>query len=73
MGSGLGMEPVKNAEFDDLAGSWVADTECEEVLNSMRESIDGDLWIASLVIQNDLPLYSRDRHFDHLPQLPRVR
>ncbi len=31
-----------------------------------------DMWIASLVIQNDLLLYSRDHHFDHLPQLPRV-
>ena len=31
-----------------------------------------DLWIASLVIQHNLPLYSRDAHFDHLPQLPRV-
>ncbi len=32
----------------------------------------GDLWIASLVIQHNLYLYARDRHFDHLPQLPRV-
>jgi tRNA(fMet)-specific endonuclease VapC len=31
-----------------------------------------DIWIAALVIQHDLLLYSRDRHFDHLPQLPRI-
>jgi tRNA(fMet)-specific endonuclease VapC len=31
-----------------------------------------DLWIAALVMQHDLLLYSRDAHFDHLPQLPRV-
>ncbi len=31
-----------------------------------------DLWIASLVEQHNLMLYSRDRHFDHLPQLDRV-
>lgn len=31
-----------------------------------------DLWIASLVVQHNLPLYSRDAHFDNLPQLPRV-
>jgi predicted nucleic acid-binding protein len=31
-----------------------------------------DLWIASLVIQHDLTLLSRDRHFDHLPQIARV-
>jgi tRNA(fMet)-specific endonuclease VapC len=31
-----------------------------------------DLWIAALVLQHDLVLLSRDRHFDHLPQLRRV-
>ena len=30
-----------------------------------------DLWIAALVIQHDIPLYSRDSHFDLIPQLPR--
>lgn len=28
-----------------------------------------DLWIASLVVEHNLALYSRDRHFRHLPQL----
>ena len=31
-----------------------------------------DLWIAALVEQHGLLLYSRDTHFDALPQLPRV-
>lgn len=31
-----------------------------------------DLWIAALVMEHGLFLYSRDSHFDHLPQLPRV-
>jgi tRNA(fMet)-specific endonuclease VapC len=31
-----------------------------------------DLWIAALVLQHDLALCTRDRHFDRLPQLPRV-
>lgn len=31
-----------------------------------------DLWIAALVAQHGLALYSRDQHFDHLPQLPRA-
>lgn len=31
-----------------------------------------DLWIAALVIQHDLLLYSRDTHFDCLPQVARV-
>ena len=31
-----------------------------------------DLWIAALVLQHDLSLCTRDRHFDHLPQVLRV-
>jgi tRNA(fMet)-specific endonuclease VapC len=31
-----------------------------------------DLWVAALVLQRDLALHDRDRHFDHLPQLVRV-
>lgn len=31
-----------------------------------------DLWIAALVLQHDLQLFARDRHFDHIEQLPRV-
>jgi tRNA(fMet)-specific endonuclease VapC len=31
-----------------------------------------DLWIAALVLQHDLVLHSRDRHFDRLPQISRL-
>jgi tRNA(fMet)-specific endonuclease VapC len=31
-----------------------------------------DLWIAALVLQHDLLLYARDRHFDVVPQLARI-
>ena len=31
-----------------------------------------DLWIAALVLQHDLLLHTRDRHFDELPQIVRV-
>ncbi len=31
-----------------------------------------DIWIAALAIQHDLILYSRDNHFDLLPQIARV-
>ena len=31
-----------------------------------------DLWIASLVLQHNLRLHDRDRHFEHLPQIVRV-
>jgi tRNA(fMet)-specific endonuclease VapC len=31
-----------------------------------------DMWIAALVLQHDLVLCTRDRHFDNLPQIPRT-
>lgn len=31
-----------------------------------------DAWLAALVLQHNLVLHSRDRHFDHLPQIVRV-
>ena len=31
-----------------------------------------DLWIAALVLQHDLVLCARDRHFNHLPQINRA-
>jgi tRNA(fMet)-specific endonuclease VapC len=32
-----------------------------------------DMWIAALCIQHAARLYSRDKHFDHLPQVQRVQ
>ena len=29
-----------------------------------------DLWIAALALQHELLLFTRDTHFNHLPQLP---
>jgi tRNA(fMet)-specific endonuclease VapC len=31
-----------------------------------------DMWIAALALQHSLVLLARDRHFDQLPQIPRV-
>jgi tRNA(fMet)-specific endonuclease VapC len=31
-----------------------------------------DIWLAALVVQHNLHLFARDRHFDALPQLARV-
>ena len=31
-----------------------------------------DLWIAALAIEHDLPLITRDQHFDRIPQLQRA-
>jgi predicted nucleic acid-binding protein len=33
---------------------------------------DNDLWIAALVLEHDLVLITRDRHFDRIPQLIRA-
>jgi tRNA(fMet)-specific endonuclease VapC len=31
-----------------------------------------DMWLAALVLQHNIALHARDKHFDHLPQLVRV-
>ena len=31
-----------------------------------------DIWLAAVVLQHNLVLHARDRHFDHLPQIIRV-
>jgi len=31
-----------------------------------------DMWVAALVLQHNLVLHARDKHFDNLPQLVRV-
>jgi tRNA(fMet)-specific endonuclease VapC len=31
-----------------------------------------DMWLAALVLQHNLALHARDKHFDHLPQLVRL-
>jgi len=31
-----------------------------------------DVWIAALVVQHNLTLFARDKHFDHLPQVAKV-
>ncbi len=31
-----------------------------------------DMWIAALSLQHDFVLCTRDRHFDRLPQIPRI-
>ncbi len=31
-----------------------------------------DIWVAALAVQHGLHLFSRDSHFEHLPQIPRL-
>ena len=32
-----------------------------------------DIWIAALALEHSLVVYTRDTHFDHLPQIPKIR
>jgi hypothetical protein len=38
----------------------------------MNLAIDTNRYTAALVVQHGLSLYSRDAHFDRLPQIPRL-
>jgi tRNA(fMet)-specific endonuclease VapC len=31
-----------------------------------------DIWVAAIVVQHNLILCTRDKHFDHLAQIPRI-
>jgi tRNA(fMet)-specific endonuclease VapC len=33
---------------------------------------DNDMWLAALVVQHRLTLFTRDGHFEHLPQISRI-
>lgn len=43
-GVGLSAEPIIDHSWDDLAGTWVRDPECESLLTEMRQQIDWELW-----------------------------
>lgn len=62
--------PVLHHDLDDLAGTWEEDPDFDRVI-AEHDRID-DLWTAALSVQHGLHLFARDRHFDHLPQIPRV-
>jgi len=44
----------------------------ERVQEAERIYLPFVTWIAALALQHDLPLYARDHHFDHVPQLVRL-
>ena len=48
-----------------------ADLWCELLANGTPLPMN-DVWIAALAIQHALPLFTRDKHFDRLPQVPRI-
>jgi len=41
-------------------------------MNATRSPWIAGLWIAALVVQHNLYLFARDKHFDALPQLARL-
>ncbi len=43
-----------------------------QLRNRGRPIPTNDLWIAAIVVQHNLTLWARDRHFDALPQIPRI-
>lgn len=43
-----------------------------ELRRAGRPIPSNDLWIAALCIQHGVPLYTRDRHFDHIERLARL-
>lgn len=44
----------------------------DELKRAGRPIPPNDLWIAALTRQHELPLLSRDQHFDYVPQLKRI-
>jgi predicted nucleic acid-binding protein len=50
---------------------WYADIRAE-LKRAGKPIPTNDLWIAALCRQHNLPLLSRDRHFDQVPGLCRI-
>ena len=65
------------ASFDVLAiteETAVAYAELRAILKQSGRPIPAnDAWIAALALQHDLPILSRDRHFDAVPGVDRVK
>ena len=49
---------------------------CASVFRQLRRQATpiptNDIWIAALVLEHNLALHVRDKHFDHLPQIVRA-
>ena len=64
----LNEDRVRVLCMDEATSFWYA-----RLFRQLREQgtpiPTNDLWIAALVEQHTLLLYTRDRHFQHLPQL----
>jgi tRNA(fMet)-specific endonuclease VapC len=58
-------------EIDQETSVWYADLRLE-LKRTGKPLPTNDLWIAALCRQHNLPLLSRDHHFDFVPGLRRV-
>jgi predicted nucleic acid-binding protein len=45
---------------------------CDQLKRAGRPIPTNDLWIAALGVQHDLPIVSRDQHFDGIPVIRRL-
>lgn len=66
------LKPGVRVSFPDEATTHHYATVYRQLRQQGTPIPTNDLWIAALVLQHGLVLYSRDRHFDHLPQVPRI-
>lgn len=57
--------------FADVGTTHIYATVYAEMRRAGTPIPTNDLWIAALVMQHDLVLFSRDRHFDRIPHLAR--
>jgi hypothetical protein len=55
-----GLGQIRHHDLDKFAGTWPPDEAFDQAIETQR------------TIDPDLILSSRDQHFDHLPQLPRI-
>jgi len=45
---------------------------CEQLRQEGRPIPQNDAWIAAIALQHDLPIVSRDTHFDHVRDVRRI-
>lgn len=61
---------------DVLLPSWETAEQYARIFVQLKQAgtpiPDNDLWIAALVLEHDLILITRDRHFERIPQLSRA-
>jgi len=65
------LSDVRILRVDEETAQWYASIR-RELRRRGRPIPANDLWIAALARQHELPILSRDRHFDAVPRLKRI-